>query len=131
VKRLRRADGRVGAEQLRNADPDAWLTPAELVHLIEMVDEARARWAVDRDATTELDRLAPAARHPARLFEDRAQAISTTEKLVVSYRRSLAGWKFAAATGLDGATVAQEFGIGHVSHPDEDVPRWLAAGPLT
>jgi hypothetical protein len=131
MRRLRRNDGGVDAAQLRNADPEAWLSPAERIRIVELVDDARARWAVDRDAPTELDKLAPVARLPTRIDDNRERAIALTEKLVVSYRRSLAGWKYAAATGLDGASVAAEFALGHVSHPDEDHPRWIAAGPLT
>jgi hypothetical protein len=93
--------------------------------------QARSIWADDRDALTPLDRLAPAARFPARLDDDRARVIRTTEQLVVSYRRSLAGYRFAVQTGQDGAAVASEFGLGHVSRPEEESDLWAAAGPLT
>lgn len=129
MRRIRRADDGVDAERLRNPDPDVWLTPAERIRLVEMVDEAREVWMVDSEAETPLDTLAPAARFPARLIEDRARAIRTTEALVVAYRRSVAGWRFASSTGQSGADVAAEFGLGHVSRPGEE-GRWLAEGVL-
>jgi hypothetical protein len=130
VRRIRRADSDSDAERLRSADPDLWLEPSERVAIVEMVDQALAVWAGDPNAETALDRLAPVARFPARLIDDRGDAIRLTEKLVVSYRRSLAGWRYAVSTGQDGASVALEYGLGHVSRPDEDNPTWSAAGPL-
>jgi hypothetical protein len=129
VRRIRRVDSDVDAERLRNPDPDLWLEPAERVAIVEMVDQACAAWVEDPDADTALDRLAPAARFPARLIADREEAIRLTEKLVVSYRRSLAGYKYAMAQHRPGAEVAAEFALGHVSRPDED-ERWLASGAL-
>lgn len=116
--------------QLASADPDLWLDPAERARVVDLVDDARKVWAADATASTVLERLAPGARYPARLLEDRTQAIRVTERLVVSYRRSMAGYRFAVETGRDGVQVAAEFGLGHVSRPAEDDAYWLATNRI-
>lgn len=130
MKRVPRECG-IGGERLRSAKPDDWLTPAEQAVLAGLVDEAREAWAVDRSTPTRLDNVAPAAEIPARVFDDRALALSTTEKLVVSYRRQLATWAYATATNRSPAEVAVEFGTGHPSRPGtNDATYWLAGRSL-
>ncbi len=123
--RRRRRVAQVDTERLASVDPADWLDPAERARLVELIDEARGLWEVDDRARTVLDRVAPGARYPARLL-DRDRGVVLTERMVVSYRRSLAGWRYAVAAGLDGAQVADKFGLGHVSRPDDEDAYWLA-----
>jgi hypothetical protein len=120
----------VDVDRLRCSDPAVWLTPAERVAIVELVDQAREAWAVDRDASVLLDWLAPVARFPARLIEDRADAVALTERLVVSYRRSVAGWRLAVAQHRPGAEIAAEYRLSHVCPADEDGTTWVAAGRI-
>lgn len=127
--RRREKVSEVDAQRLGSADPDDWLVPAERVRVVDLVDEARRAWVLDPQARTVLDRLAPGARYPARVL-DRDQAIRLTERMVVAYRRSLAGYRYAVATGRDGVEVAAAFGLGHVSRPAEDDVYWLATNRI-
>jgi hypothetical protein len=127
VKRRAHEGADVEAARLRSAAVDDWLSPIERLTVVALVDEAREAWTVDRNARTRLDNVAPGAQYPARLLDDRARAIELVERMIVSHRRSVAGWRFAAAHGLDGVAVAASYGIGHVSRPD---PAWLAAEAL-
>ena len=47
----------------------------------------------------------------------------------MSYRRQLAGYEYAVATGRDRVAVAAELGLGHLSPPDsDDFGYWIACG---
>jgi hypothetical protein len=62
---------------------------------------------------------------------DRDEALRLTERLIVSYRRQLAGYAYAVATGRDRGEVAADLGVGHLSRPDsDDGGYWTAAGRL-
>jgi hypothetical protein len=129
VRRRARETG-VDVERLTSSDPADWIEPDERVAIVEMVDQAREVWAADPDADVALEHLCPAGRFPARLCENRADAIALTEKLTASYRRSVAGWRLAVAERRAGHEVAQEYGLSHVCPPAEDGTRWLAAGRI-
>ena len=130
MRRRARESGGVDVDRLRSSDLDLWLAPAERIRIVELVDEARETWAIDGDAPMLLDRLGPAARFPARLCEDRADAIALTERLVVGYRRSVAGYRLAVARRRPGAEIAAEYRLSHVCPPDEDGTTWLASGRI-
>ena len=129
MRRRARETG-VEVERLTSSDPADWIEPDERVAIVEMVDQACEVWAVDPDADVALEHLCPAGRFPARLCENRADAIALTEKLTASYRRSVAGWRLAVAERRAGHEVAQEYGLSHVCPPSEDGTRWLAAGRI-
>ena len=91
MRRRARETG-VDVERLTSSDPADWIEPDERVAIVEMVDQAREVWAADPDADAALEHLCPAGRFPARLCENRADAIALTEKLTASFDgRSLAG----------------------------------------
>lgn len=102
-----------------------WIELDERVRLAEMLDDTRA----GGDGTA-LARLAPGARYPATLIDDRDRALRQTERMVVAHRRRVDGWQLAASTRRDHATVAAEFDLGHLSEPGADGGRWTAAGRI-
>lgn len=126
--RRRPRAAQIDVERLNSRAVADWLTPAERARVGELVDAARAVWAVDPHARTDVDALAPGARYPAALLADRARAVEVVELLVVEHRRRLAGREYARASGEPVPTVAARFRLGHLALDEED--RYLATAPL-
>lgn len=130
MRRRQRPAG-VDAERLASVDVDDWIEPAERVRLAEMVDEARRLYGTDPHAKSLLARVGPGVRYPALLIDEPAIALRRAEQMVVSYRRSMAGWEYAKATGMDKDEVCAKFGLGFVCSPNSTDDRyWLASGRI-
>lgn len=133
-RRTRAADPGL-AVRLESADPDDWLSPAERVRLVELVDYERALPAPapgNARARTTLDRVAPVAGLAARMSSDRESAVQLVEKVVVDHRRRAAGAQLAATTKQPREQVASRYKLGHLGPADPDGPMcWLAAEDIS